>query len=90
MADDHSGLKVEEAQATAVDDGVVGDDPVCEFPVEEVEVGKEPILVLIDERLLDRVIETLNMGIHLGALRIGPVVGQPHAPDGLIEDPLEL
>jgi hypothetical protein len=41
--------------------GVVEDQPVGQFAVEEGEVGKEQILVVIHEELLDRSIEPKNL-----------------------------
>jgi hypothetical protein len=41
------------------------DEPVGEFAVEEGEVGKEQVFLLIDERFLEDAIEVGDPGIHL-------------------------
>jgi hypothetical protein len=44
---------------------VVEDEPVGELAVEEGEVGKEQVFLLIDERFLEDAIEVGDPGIHL-------------------------
>ena len=72
------------------DEGVVGDEPVSEFLVEEVDVGEEQVVVPVDELLLDGAVEPFGMGVHFGAFGVGPVVGEAEAGEGLVEGALEL
>jgi hypothetical protein len=48
--------------------GVVEDEPIGELAVEEGEVGKEQVFLIIDERFLEDAIEVGDPGIHLLAL----------------------
>jgi hypothetical protein len=48
--------------------GVVEDEPVGELAVEERKVGKEQLLVVIHEGLLDRAMEALGVGGRPGVL----------------------
>jgi hypothetical protein len=80
----------QQAEAMVGDDGVVGDEPVGELPVEEVKVGKEQVPVPVDELLLNGAVEPLGVGVHLGALGVSSVVGEAKARERLVEGALEL
>jgi hypothetical protein len=59
--------------------GVVEDEPVGELAVEERKVGEEQLLVVVHEGLLDRAIEALGVGVHLGRLGVGvPALDAAH------------
>jgi hypothetical protein len=66
--------------------GVVEDEPIGEFAVEEGEVGEEQVLVVVHEGLLDRAVEALGVGVHLR--RFG--VGVPAADAAFGEEPGEV
>ena len=66
--------------------GVVEDEPIGELAVEEGEVGKEQVLVVVHEGLLDRSVESLDMGVHLRCLGVG--VPTPDA--ALLKEPGEV
>jgi hypothetical protein len=51
--------------------GVVKDQPVGQFAVKERKVGKEQLLVVVDEGLLDRSIESFGVGVHLRVFGVG-------------------
>jgi hypothetical protein len=51
--------------------GAVKDQPVGQFAVKERKVGEEQLLVVVDEGLLDRSIESLGMGVHLRVFWVG-------------------
>jgi hypothetical protein len=51
--------------------GIVEDQPVGQFAVKERKVGKEQLLVVIHEGLLDRSIESLGVGVHLRVFGVG-------------------
>jgi hypothetical protein len=59
------------AEAVVGSFGVVEDEPIGEFAVEECEVGEEQFLVVVHEGLLDRAIEALGVGVHLGCFGVG-------------------
>jgi hypothetical protein len=51
--------------------GVVEDQPVGQFAVEEGEVGKEQILMVVDKGLLDCSVEAFGVGVHLRGFGVG-------------------
>lgn len=55
--------------------GVVPDEPVNEFAVEDIRFEKWPDVV-VDKLVLNSAVETLQMGIHFRGLRIGVIMGQ--------------
>lgn len=58
--------------------GVVEDEPVGEFLVEQGQVGKEQVFVVIDEGFLEGAVEAFDMGVHPGAFGVGiPALDMP-------------
>ena len=51
--------------------GVVEDQPVGQFAVKERKVGKEQLLVVVDEGLLDCSVESFGVGVHLRVFGVG-------------------
>jgi len=51
--------------------GVVKDEPVGQFAVKERKVGKEQLLVVIHEGLLDCSVESFGVGVHLRVFGVG-------------------
>jgi len=51
--------------------GVVKDQPVGQFAVKERKVGKEQLLVVVDEGLLDCSVESFGVGVHLRVFGVG-------------------
>jgi len=59
--------------------GVVEDQLVGQFAVEEGEVGEEQLLVVTHEGLLDRAMEALGVGVHFGRRGVGvPALDAAH------------
>jgi hypothetical protein len=52
--------------------GVVKDQPVGQFAVKERKVGKEQLLVVVDEGFLDCSVESFSVGVPL-CVRISPL-----------------
>lgn len=63
---------------------VVPDEVIYQFAVELID-GRHNMRMVIDEFFLDRAIEPLAMGIHLGSLRIGMVMDHVQAPQFLVK-----
>lgn len=76
--EEYRGLQAEGMVRTL---GVVEDQPVGELRVEESEVGKEQVFVVVHEGLLQCAVEAFATGVHSGALGIG----EP-APDAVVLD----
>lgn len=66
--------------------GVIKDQVVCQFPVEEGLVPQE-LQVVVDELLLDRAVIALDVGVDLGAVGVGKPLGDIFPLQLLLELP---
>lgn len=51
--------------------GIVEEEPIGEFLVEQGEIGEEQILVVIDEGFLQGAVEAFGVGVHFWGLGVG-------------------
>ena len=78
------------AQAMVRSHGVVGQQPIRQFPVEGGQVVKEQVLMIIHERFLDRADEAFHVGIHFGGAGVRPPVGDASFLQAVLEVPQEF
>ena len=70
--------------------GVVPDEPVDESVVEAIQVISEEAAMVLNEVFGERPVEAFDVGVHLGAARIGIEVRDTESDAGIVEQVGEL